>query len=67
MDFQQFGTDGDNDVRANIVGTKVLVNRLPMEIVGIADAGFNGIDPDDLAAFQATFAAITSGASPCMT
>src|SRR6266487_3877091 len=28
MDFQQFGTDGDNDVRANIVGT--LLGRKPV-------------------------------------
>ena len=31
--------------RGDVVGTKVLVNRHPMEVVGIADAGFNGIDP----------------------
>jgi peptide/nickel transport system substrate-binding protein len=29
MDFQQFGTDGDNDVRANIVGT--LLGRKPVK------------------------------------
>jgi len=28
MDFQQFGTDGDNDVRANLVGT--LLGRMPV-------------------------------------
>ena len=28
MDFQQFGTDGDNDVRANVVGT--LLGRKPV-------------------------------------
>jgi peptide/nickel transport system substrate-binding protein len=29
MDFQQFGTDGDNDVRANVVGT--LLGRKPVK------------------------------------
>jgi peptide/nickel transport system substrate-binding protein len=29
MDFQQFGTDGDNDVRANLVGT--LFGRMPVK------------------------------------
>src|SRR4029077_14470035 len=31
--------------RTDVVGTKVLVNRHPMEVVGIASAWFNGIDP----------------------
>jgi len=29
LDFQQFGTDGDNDVRANLVGT--LLGRMPVK------------------------------------
>jgi predicted permease len=31
--------------RPDIVGKKILVNGNPMEVVGIASAGFNGMDP----------------------
>ena len=31
--------------RPDIVGKKILVNGHPMEVVGVASAGFNGMDP----------------------
>lgn len=31
--------------RSDIAGSKILVNKLPMEIVGVAAPGFTGVDP----------------------